>query len=184
VQKHVKEQTQIAGLPPPTFVISSPSPLSAATYSIKVGSYSGDAAPMKFCLEPPEQLPDIGDYRSYKYVAHVSGSAAANADGYWLIAVDSTHAAWAQVGGSFRDGGGNISERLKFGVSNVSSYPLQFVLISTGGNLSYDEVKERARDGTYLSEGDVASRAVSDMDACLVDLKNDVPVIPKACACP
>lgn len=145
--------------------------------------------PLSVCFPAiPHYLGDQDGNKNFLFKARIRGSTTPDAEGYWIVAVDGFNNGWAQLPTGMRNNGTSINASVPaFSISNISSYPLSFVVMKSGGtgDLSYSAVKAGARDGNRysMSDADFKNHIVSRLDACVVPLVNDVPNVAK-CTCP
>ena len=77
----------------------------------------------KLCLNV-ESNGSVGKYGNFTFSGRISGHESVPHYGYWVAGFDRTGAYWAESDGVVGDSGD-----VKFGVSNVTSYPVKFVLL-------------------------------------------------------
>lgn len=138
------------------------------------------------CLLTPTAGPMLNGYPTYTFSARIQGSPIAGDDGYWLVAMDRSGATWPQGGGGISEPDGPVDVEVRFGVSNISSYPLDFAIMRTGGDKEFKHSRVRARStsGEYYENREVLSRLVSPADGCHVTLGDDEVPNLGTCACP
>lgn len=133
----------------------------------------------------PEENGEFQGAMTYMFDANMYGPRGDAADGFYIVAIDSTGSGWVQGSTGARPSETVRTARRRFVVSNVSMYPLRFAIIRTGGALeySYGRFLTRARQGLPFSYEEMDGRLMTDPMACLVDLDEEVPEASQ-CRCP
>lgn len=127
--------------------------------------------------------PDIDGWRNYIFDVRIQGRGEVGVDGYFLVVRDRQGVGWIQITGGLRPSDLTGDVKRSFGVSNISSYPLELAMVRTGGEgMFYNDFLKRGRSGVYLTPQELAGRVVTETDHCLIDLEDEVPIFPD-CVC-
>jgi hypothetical protein len=144
---------------------------------------------IEMCLNSEfEKLQDHRGVGNFAFTGKIYGSANDAAKGYFIVAHDTSGAGWIQANTGLQPGPGKFNQTVRFGVSNVSAYPLRFSVIQgdATGAFSYAELERYARTGIHLDmdSSSVKGRIVTHPRRCVVDLENGRPRVIATCACP
>lgn len=145
-----------------------------------------DSMPMRVCLKV-KALGSLQGLGNFRFDGRISGTDRSPHHGYWVAAIDAQDNLWAQNGGgAARDGG-----KVAFGVWNISTYPLNFVVLRVATADDFQALRNLARLKRSLSAEDRSLYPVaSPLNDCIFDLDGDdlgsaVPVNPDGkCGCP
>lgn len=139
-------------------------------------------ADIRVCLDA-RLVGRAGDFDNYEFSGRIQGTDPDLGYGYSVVAIDDVGAHWAQFGGSVRSSDGRPNGAVRFGVSNVSTYPLRFVVVRVLDRAAYDALRRRPTRAEALSADELALLPeISDRNACIFDLESDKPVSAE-CSC-
>lgn len=116
-------------------------PAMAACLAPSVTTAAGeDPGPSRVCLGT-DRLDDYENLPNFKFSGTVTGNDSSPHFGYWVLALDASDNYWAQNGGDVIGDGGEV----KFGVSNISTYPLKFIVARVSSEADFKELRNLAR---------------------------------------
>lgn len=149
------------------------------------GGVTSSDTPMRLCLQT-RKVGYSNGLGNFLFSGRIWGDDPASHAGYWVVARDETGASWAQAGAGVRGDDGNI----RFGVSNISAYPLEFFVLRMATNDEYESMRIEARKQEPLGTALVlrTTLPVSPSGMCTFDLdgtpENGTPVDRNGtCAC-
>lgn len=149
----------------------------------------GQGTAIEMCLnKEPQKLQDHRGVGNFAFTARVFGSTDESAKGYFIVAIEPSGAGWIQANTGIQPVPGKFDQAVRFGVSNVSAYPLRFVVLQAdvSASFNYAELARKARGLIFLDmdSSSTKARVVTSRGKCVVDLENGTPRVPKDCACP
>lgn len=134
----------------------------------------------RVCVARIEPGPGEGNFI---YTVRVSGRISKEYGGLAVVALDATDAGWFQLGTGIARAKGDIEKSRRFGVLNVSAYPLDLYVVGMDTD-GYDTAATDARNGKFYTKAEVLKMAVSAPCTVKLDDQDAEPYATQSCQCP